>query len=165
MNKEEAAKFLGVSVRAVQRYAAAGKLSVTYTRGARGQVAQFNQEELERLKQQLSEPVYPQRPAIAESGDNHGQEAVAPVTPQALVTQEAFADRLIETLEALKPESTPPVFVAYKLTLNLKEAAQLAGLSRGFLLEAIHDGTLKAAKRGRGWNIKRTDLDAYVNKL
>lgn len=165
MNKEEAAKFLGVSIRAVQRYAAANKLSVTYTRGVRGQVAEFNKEELERLKQQLSEPIYPQRPTVTESRDNHGQESVTPVTPQALVTQEAFADRLIETLEALKPESTPPVFVAYKLTLNLIEAAQLAGLSRGFLLEAIHDGSLNAAKRGRGWNIKRSDLDNYVNKL
>ena len=57
------------------------------------------------------------------------------------------------------------ISITDKPTLNLKAADRLSGLSRGFLLEAIHDGSLKAAKRGRGWNIKRSDLDTYVNKL
>jgi excisionase family DNA binding protein len=45
------------------------------------------------------------------------------------------------------------------------EAAQLSGLSRGHLREAIDAGKLKARIIGRGWRVKRDDLDAYVKKL
>jgi excisionase family DNA binding protein len=164
LNKEEAASFLGVSVRALQRYAAQGKLSVTYTRGARGQVAQFNEEDLQAFKQQLSQPAYPQRPAFAASYDKLGPQAVAPVTASGLVPA-ALGERLITALEKLQPNGHVTISLGDKLTLSLKEAALLAGLSRSFLLDAIHSKKLKAAKRGRGWNIKRADLEMYIRKL
>jgi excisionase family DNA binding protein len=44
------------------------------------------------------------------------------------------------------------------------EAAQLSGLSRGHLREAIEEKKLKARIIGRGWRVKRADLDAYVAK-
>jgi excisionase family DNA binding protein len=49
--------------------------------------------------------------------------------------------------------------------LSLSDASYLSGLSRGFLRDAIKAKRLKAAKRGRGWNIKRIDLDIYIRKL
>jgi excisionase family DNA binding protein len=55
--------------------------------------------------------------------------------------------------------------LAHKLTLSLVEASQLSGLSRNHLREAIEDRKLKARIIGRGWRVKRDDLDAYVKKL
>jgi excisionase family DNA binding protein len=68
-------------------------------------------------------------------------------------------------LESLKPDAKDSVPLADKLTLNLVEASALAGLSRGFLMDAIKGKKLKAAKRGRGWNVKRSDLDAFIAKV
>ena len=68
-------------------------------------------------------------------------------------------------LEA-RPDIAPaavPVFE--KLTLSLTEASQLSGLSRNHLRQAIEEKKLKARIIGRGWRVKRDDLDAYVRKL
>jgi len=48
---------------------------------------------------------------------------------------------------------------------RLTRAAQLSGLSRGHLREAIEEKKLKARILGRGWRVKRDDLEAYVKKL
>jgi excisionase family DNA binding protein len=55
--------------------------------------------------------------------------------------------------------------LAHKLTLSLVEAAQLSGLSRGHLRFAIAEKKLKARIIGRGWRVKREDLEAYIKKL
>jgi excisionase family DNA binding protein len=55
--------------------------------------------------------------------------------------------------------------LAHKLTLSLAEAAQLSGLSRNHLRAAIEEKKLKARIIGRGWRVKRSDLEAYVVKL
>jgi excisionase family DNA binding protein len=160
MTKEQAAEFLGVSVRAVQRYAAQGKLSVSYTRGERGQIAQYDEKELDGLKEQLTQPVYPQR-GVVESGshDKPGSRAIMPVMPSSLVLSSPADPRVV--MEAYRRF----VPIADKLTLSLADASALAGLSRDLLRTAIKSGRLKAAKRGRGWNIKRDDLDSYIKKL
>jgi excisionase family DNA binding protein len=58
-----------------------------------------------------------------------------------------------------------PLSIADKLTLSLVEASQLSGLSRNHLRQAIEDKKLRARIIGRGWRVKREDLDAYVKKL
>jgi len=74
---------------------------------------------------------------------------------------------LITALEGLQTPTAgiSPVPVADKLTLSLVEAAQLSGLSRNHLRQAIEDKKLRARIIGRGWRVKRDDLDAYVKKL
>lgn len=62
MTKQEAAEFLGVKSRTIEHYAKQGRLSVAYTRGTRGQVATYNEEELKKLREELQQPAYPQRP-------------------------------------------------------------------------------------------------------
>jgi excisionase family DNA binding protein len=49
--------------------------------------------------------------------------------------------------------------------LTLQEAAALSNLSRAHLRQAIRCGKLKAKIIGRGWRIKRADLDTYVRAL
>jgi excisionase family DNA binding protein len=74
---------------------------------------------------------------------------------------------LILALEGLQTPTAvnSPVPVADKLTLSLIEASQLSGLSRNHLRQAIEEKKLKARIIGRGWRVKRDDLDAYVKKL
>jgi excisionase family DNA binding protein len=173
MNKKEAAEFLGVSTRAIERYAAKGKVSVSYTRNKTGQsLAEFSDEDLRRLKDELQQAPYPQRPAvevkitdrhdIPDNGNGHRSQALMPrnLVDFAELLSVGIGKQILATLG-----SSSPVPISDKLTLSLSEASHLSGLSRGFLTEAIHGKRLKAAKRGRGWNIKRADLDSYVKKL
>jgi excisionase family DNA binding protein len=55
--KDEAAQFLGVSSRALERYTAAGRLSVGYQRGKTRSVAVYERAELERLQSELQRPL------------------------------------------------------------------------------------------------------------
>ena len=57
MNKAEACQFLKVSERSLARYAAQGKIGVTYQKGKRGNVALYDDEDLKRLKEELSQPI------------------------------------------------------------------------------------------------------------
>jgi excisionase family DNA binding protein len=49
--------------------------------------------------------------------------------------------------------------------LTLPEASTLSNLSRGHLRDAIRGGRLKAKIIGRGWRVKRADLDLYIRTL
>jgi excisionase family DNA binding protein len=159
MNKAEACSFLGVSERSLARYAAQGKISVSYEKGKRGNVAVYSDDDLQRLKDELSQPVS-MRPAVERSLATTDSHAIAPVS---MIS--TLPDLLTLIAERLKPSERPQVAIENKLTLSLAEAAALSGLSQNFLSDAIHDGKLKAAKRGRGWNVKRNDLDSFIKKL
>ncbi|GAB1538082.1 hypothetical protein NUACC21_07390 [Scytonema sp. NUACC21] len=78
MNKQQAADFLGVSVRALERYVQQGKISVRYEKGKTRPTANFDETELEAFKEELYQPSY--KPAV-ESRQNptgeHGQKDTA----------------------------------------------------------------------------------------
>lgn len=154
MNKKQAAEYLSVSERAIERYTAKGKLHVTYEKGKTGTIAIYDEAELKTLKSEMKNPPAPQR--STDSSDK-----LMRVTQSGLALAQAIGQAIGEQLP--KPNGHVPI--ESKLTLTLKEAASLSGLSRSFLVGAIHNKKLKAAKRGRGWNIKRADLDSYVSKL
>jgi excisionase family DNA binding protein len=156
VNKKEAADYLEVSERAIERYTAKGKLNVTYEKGRTGTVAIYDDKELAKLKTEMENPPAPERTRSADSSDK-----LVRVTASGLSLAQAIGQAIGEHI----PKQNGHVPVESKLTLTLKEAASLSGLSRSWLVEAIHNKKLKAAKRGRGWNIKRDDLDTYVEKL
>ncbi|WP_413176387.1 helix-turn-helix domain-containing protein [Anabaena azotica] len=56
MNKQEAAEFLGVSVRALERYVQQGRISVKYEKGKTRPTANFEQAELEAFREELNQP-------------------------------------------------------------------------------------------------------------
>lgn len=62
MNKKQAAEYLGVSVRALERYVQQGKISVRYEKGKTRPTANFDQGELEAFKTELNQPTI--KPAI-----------------------------------------------------------------------------------------------------
>jgi excisionase family DNA binding protein len=86
-----------------------------------------------------------------------------------------FSEREVKRLKkqlsiaaAQKPAPVPKTLTApfyHKLTLSVEEAAALAGLSKDFLEQAIEEGTLKVVKKDGKLNIKRKDLEEFVEKL
>lgn len=126
----------------------------------------FDEGELQRLKEELDDFLPQTWPATT------NPPAVTPETQSLTPAQLSdLGERLIAALTALRPLQLPAkpapsiADLAHKLMLTLAEAAALSNLSRNHLRQAIKTGTLKAQKIGRGWRIKRTDLDAYVSAL
>jgi excisionase family DNA binding protein len=162
MNKKDAAEYLGISTRALEGHAQKGHISVRYVKGKTGDVADFDESELRQLKAKLDSQRAPRGAVVTESnesseGESRSLARLSDVPEAALILRSA--------LESLQAPAMPTVAIADKLTLSLVEAAQLAGLSRGHLREAIEKKKLKARIIGRGWRVKRQDLDDYVRKL
>ncbi len=176
MNKQEAADFLGVSVRALERYVQQGRVSVKYEKGKTRPTANFDQSELETFKAELNQPTI--KPAIESrqiTTEQHSQQGklrhesgeIARFGEISEFGEIGVIDKLSSIIEVLlgKGENQPVVLIADKLLLNIPEAQALTGLSREVLREAITAGQLKAKVIGKGWRIKRSDLNAYVDQL
>jgi excisionase family DNA binding protein len=153
MNKEDAAKQLGISVRSLQRLVQSEKISVTYKRGESGkQEAIFDLDEIENYKQQRD--VETLKPSTATTSDT----ALARSD-----TQQQFLEGL---RQLISPEQkSVSVAIADKPLLKLDEAAALTGLSRYTLRKAIDAKKLKGRIIGKAYRIKRADLDTYVKNL
>jgi excisionase family DNA binding protein len=165
MNKKQAAEFLGTSERAIERYAAKGKLTVRYQKGQRGDEAVFDERELKKLRAELEQKHSRVRPAVAPMSDTPDDQTLA----LSEVSRNQQANQLLALIAtAMQPGPAgthAPVAVENKLILTLAEAQALTNLSRDHLRAAIETGKLKARIIGRGWKIKRADLDKYVLKL
>jgi excisionase family DNA binding protein len=157
MNKEEARLELGISVRSLQRLVQSEKISVIYKRGDSGkQEAIFNREEIENYKRGRDAEII--KPSVATTGDT------ALARSGATTGDTALARNVIETFFNLGLQK-PAVAIADKPLLKLDEAAALTGLSRQLLRQAIEDGKLKGRIIGRGFRVKREDLDRYIKIL
>jgi excisionase family DNA binding protein len=160
MDKEAAAKKLGISARTLQRYTSQGKISVSYKHGKTGAEADYNEEELLRFKDQQESIIY--QPAQAMAGGEGQSQALAPVHREnAAIAGAAAAAAIFERLQPRKPR----VAIESKPLLKLDEASLLTGLSRQILREAIEASKLKAKIIGRAWRIKRDELDLFLKKL
>ncbi len=171
MNKEQAAEYLGITVRTLQRHMAANRISF---RGGRdtGKEATFTADDLDRFKADQDALTATVSPVVSPLS-----QPVSPAPQQAL--QAAFpsqdiaplGERLISVLEGLQSRapanraSLSVSDIAQKIMLTLPEAALLTSLSRGHLRQAIEEKKLRARIIGRGWRVKREDLEAYVKKL
>jgi excisionase family DNA binding protein len=180
MNKKDAAEFLGVSVRAVERYTQQGKLSVTYTKGRTRPVAEYRQDELDALRAEINANLYHQRPAHekpnpANSEQAGGLVAISPAQALQRAPSEQSMTMFVAALsDALREAQTQRngaggavsvADLAHKLMLSIDEAAALAGVSANHIYVAIRAGKLKAKIVGRGWRVKRPELDSYIKKL
>jgi len=152
LTKEEATKILGCKPRTLELYTQQGKLSVTYARGKRGRIAQYSEDEVRALKDQLESETI--RPLLALQ---HQPANLA----ETIASSIALA--LIPVIH--KPVDSPSVPIEAKPLLTLAECRSLTGLSRDILREAVRGRKLKAKIIGKGYRIKRVDLDSYVAKL
>lgn len=173
MNKTEAAIFLGVSVRAVERYASGGRLPSRYVRGKTGQVLDFQQSDLEALKTELETPVEKATTGHAEDRQGAPESEVRQGASKALARLDgANSVALVQFMEALasasfdKGRQAELVAISDKLLLTANEAAAFAGVGRRAIDNAIKAGQLTAHRGlGQGRRIKRADLEAWVKKL
>jgi hypothetical protein len=146
MNKKEVSGFLGVSTRLVEKYASEGRLGeITYVRGKTGKQADYNRDAVEKLKQTLESP----------------DTAIATKTPDARL----FVASLVEAMASREEVRSASVRVSEKLLLSVKDCRFLTGLSEQAIRDAIRDETLKSRVIGRGFKVKRTDLDEFISKL
>jgi hypothetical protein len=147
MNKKEVAEFLNVSTRLVEKYASEGRLGeVTYVRGKTGKQAEYDREAVEALK------------VILESPDTA---LVVAKTPDARL----IVASLVEAMASREESRSASVRVSEKLLLNLSDCRLLTGLSERSLRDAIKSGSLKAKIIGRGWKVKKQDLNDFVSNL
>lgn len=168
MNKQEAADYLGVSVRALERYVSQGKISVRYEKGKTRPTANFDAQELERFKEQLNQPIV--KPAVETrqipTASQIAEDTALTYSGEVSEFGEINAiEKLAGIIEKLLQREFPSVLVADKLLLTISEAQALTGLSREILREAIATEPLKAKVIGKGWRIKRSDLDKFIDEL
>jgi excisionase family DNA binding protein len=179
MNKQEAANYLGVSVRALERYVQQGKVSVRYEKGKTRPTANFDQAELEAFKTELNQPTI--KPAIKTrqiTTEQQPQQANLTYSSGEITTfgevdevsqfgEIGVIEKLSGIIESLlgRSDNQPLVPIADKLLLTIAEVQSLTGLSREVLRDAIVAGELKAKVIGKGWRVKRSDLEDYIDKL
>ncbi len=183
MNKREAAEFLGLSEKTVERYKSSGKLSARLKRivggdGKSRKVLDFNQTDLERLKRELSGDV-----VFPELTDRHAQtETPTDTDRQTALDTVNFTDNevsivgqtwtvnpfgiIFKSLETISEQHLENSNRFQKLMLTVDEAAAISGLPKAYIDRAIKkDGSLKATKIGGRYRIKRQDLDDFINNL
>jgi excisionase family DNA binding protein len=160
MNKKEAAERLGVSTRLVERYAGEGRLGeVKYVRGKTGRQADYDEQSVEKLKAELDAPAFAL--TLAQSHEQTRAELVAPQDRERLIN----ALEAIASHEQTRSHLVAAASIGEKIMLTLHDAAALTSLSTNHLRGALRAGKLKGKIIGRGWKIKRTDLDVYVKRL
>jgi len=153
-SKREAAEMLGISTRGVERAVRRGHLVVQYRDSKHGKQAWFRSSDLDVYKQhqQARAPVG-FGPTLA-----GGAPPIGTLVP--LVEMKPWPAKKGE-----RPKHSNPVPVAERLMLTLAEAAQLSGLPRSYLVQAIRNGKLKAVKIGRAQFLKRSELNQFVQNL
>lgn len=158
MRQKEAMAVLGVSERALRRYAQKGALTVSYQADPRGgKNVIYDAAQVQALKKQLANGVQVQ----AKNGNGNGH-ALARPDPMAKFSE--LLERVV-TL-ALRPAELaaapdPP------LTLSLDEASQLTGLSVWYLQRGRATGKLRAIRdRVDGvtvWRTRREWVEEFVS--
>lgn len=172
--KAAAAEFLNVSERAIERYARAGRLLVTYRRkrGRPRDTPYFSQADLEKLKQEMTEPK-PIAPAKAAQTSNALQ-VLAPGNTKALQRLvSGFGEQIALAIAQAPPRRDRPSLVALtgKLTLTREELIERTNLPWTYLLREIKAERLRgekvgAGKKGNGgrWSFKCDEVDAFVDR-
>jgi excisionase family DNA binding protein len=153
-SKREAAELLGLSTRGIERAVRRGHLTVLYRDSKHGKKAWFSPQELNQYKevQQARGPV--------------GFTSGIPPRPSGNAPPVGTLIPMVETRREPEPKrGANAVPIADRLTLNVDEAAHLAGLPRNFIVKSIQNAALKAIRIGRSYHVKRFDLDRFVQEL
>jgi excisionase family DNA binding protein len=186
MNKKDAAIYLGISTRTLEWHVKQKNIGARKVRGKTGEIADFDEGELRKLKARIDERRAPVHAVERVSHESHeteprnmtGLARLSDVSPDQFMQMlaQAYTAGVSEVMQRLPamlpavpnghaPAATPTIPVADKLTLSLVEASLVSGLSRNHLRAAIAEKKLRARIIGRGFRVKRSDLEAYVTKL
>jgi predicted DNA-binding protein (UPF0251 family) len=162
MKKADAAKFLDISEKTLERLVKNGEISSRLEKGKTRDVVVFDDEELEVYKEKRESAKH--RPAFSMSDDAL---SLIPTKADNLDRQNQTLSftPMITALESLA-EAQRMVFLQNKPMLNLGDAALVSGLSVTFLERAVKDGRLETFAGLRGSKvIRRTDLERFISEL
>ena len=157
MDKKETAEFLGVTIRAVERYQQQGKLTPRYEKGKTTKKVVYDDGEVQQLKDELESPatiidISPtNKPSSTELAKRGDMSPLINALAEALSGKEGKGKR-------------PDVPIEAKPLLKISEAQMLTGLSRETLKDAIERKKLKAKKEGKAFRITRKSLEEYIQK-
>lgn len=156
VGKKEAASILGRNERSINNYASEGRLKKFYRQGKSGQEAVFLRGDVERLKAELSGgPIVP----------------VTPVTPRSrslpAPTLATDSNLPLQSLSMLPAKERPLLVTEMraKMTLTLREASIVGGLSQKTIKEAIERERLPSIKDGRRILVRPEDLHDFIASL
>ena len=156
-SKKQAAEFLGISTRAIERAVRRGHLVAQYRPSKHGRMAWFASEDLARYRnfQQVRAPLGFSSAVV--KAPNEGAFTIGTVTPI------APAEREVTPSQSDSSKNVVPL--NERLMLSVAEALRLSGLPRQFLVSSIQSKKLKSVKIGRSTFVKRSDLEAFVKGL
>jgi hypothetical protein len=167
MKKIDAAKFLDISEKTLERLVKSGEISSKLEKGKTRDVVVFDAEELKTFKEKRESSKH--RPAFSISDDSPAQNSVSLIPTKTdnidRQNQTLSFTPIITALESLA-EAQKMVFLQNKPMLNLSDSALVSGLSVTFLEKAVKDGRLKTFAGLRGSKvIRRTDLEKFISEL
>ena len=155
ISKQEAANLLGVCTKTIQKYVTQGSLSCKYERTKTGDAMFLPEVEMFKLKEQHQQTVH--RPAV----DSPGLPAVInQLMPHQHDRQQLSWFMGSRELFFDKQRSQPNT-----LTLSIKEAALLTGLTQKFVLDAIERGDLRPIHDGKRKRLRRKQVEEWVERL
>ena len=184
LDKKQAAEYLQVTTRSLERYTNEGRISVRYEQSPNGEIAMFDPEELKKFK--TDKQTSRIKPTVEPDQPQHDR----PSTPQSQITRSSQPQTesynppqeanfglatLIAPLGALFNNLTKAIDnhgsrvttteLRSKLLLTLDEAQTITGLSRDILQDAIKAGQLPSKMMGKAHRIKTQDLERYIANL
>lgn len=154
--KREAAEFLGVGVKMVEKYLADGRLKGTLRTGRHGTQRVFDQGELDALKAQREAVTYLPT-TIPPTAPPARRESMALVPADKV---DAFISAL-ETFRAVAEAQAVTTLDADR-ALTVTEAAEASGLSVAMIRREVKAGRLKARTDIRPHRIRRADLAEFM---
>ncbi len=172
MNIKEAAGYLGISIKTLERKISSGEVSVAYVPGATGKQRTFDHAELDRFKEaEAAKTVatsYVARPRVASVATNGDQPQHALERTGSLHTVESLGQAIADALRAQAApgngtsRAVSIADLAQKMTLSFGEAARLSGVPEDHLRVAHKSGELRGAKIGRGVRVTPDAVREYV---
>ena len=187
IGKKEAAEYLGVTTRTLERHIQSGKLSVRYQPSSNGEIALFDLEELKNFREdretiRIKPTIESELSTLMPRPPENPQEQITYSPDQSKISQTQQSEStsfglgtLIAPLGAWfgnltraidnHGSRTTTTELRSKLLLTLDEAQVITGLSREILQDAIKSGELPSKIMGRSYRIKQKDLERYIDQL
>ena len=164
LSKKEAAKYLGISSRTLERHVKDGKIGVRYQPGATNDVAMFDEQDLENFKNERQIPKV--KPTVVQTSSELADRQPTDLTDLTTQTNEGFLAPLITPFRDFSERLFSfPFLLQGKILVTLNEAQIITGLSREILMTAIKSGELEAKIMGKAYRIKRKELERYIDEL
>jgi hypothetical protein len=168
LDKKQAAEYLGISTRTLERWVKDGKIRVRYELKNNAETAIYDVEELDLIKEEKQ--IVRVKPSTSDitSDTTPDSSDIIQIAPGGFLSPfRDLIERLVAAIENLRGQDakTTPASLRGKLLLTLPDAQILTGLSREILMTAIKNNELPAKIMGKAYRIKTQDLIEYIANL